>query len=317
MTIDRRFVVVGNGKMASDILQVIEHCDAAKAVGAIGDPRHEAPQSRLAESCKRLRIPYAQASDINAPDAVACISAMRPDFLVSANNFQIFRKPTLTLAPQGIVNFHNGPLPRYGGLNACSWALVNGEGEHGVTWHMVDAGIDSGPILAQHRFPVDPDERAITLIARCIQEGIVLFETLLPKLVAGSAAPIMQKDAERLYYGARDRPFAGALPWWEGAEILGRLSSALAFHPLPNLFYRPRFATTGFPGLFAGELSIREGASGAAGTIAAVGEPLTVNAEGCQIVLDAVYDAAGEEIPASDLPKRFGLFPGAVLERAL
>lgn len=315
MTIARRFVVVGNGKMASDILQLIDRCDGAEAVGAIGDPRHEAPQSRLAETCARLSLPYLQARNINTAEAVDSMVAMRPDFIVSANNFQIFRGPLLGLATYGIVNFHNGPLPRYGGLNACSWALINGEATHGVTWHMVDAGIDSGPILAQRQFEVAAEDRAITLIARCIQEGIGLFQDLLPKLVAGAVAPVQQSAVDRLYYGMKDKPFAGDLPWWEGEEVLSRLSRALSFHPLPNLFYRPRFGAAGFAPLYAGDFSVEPRTVSAAGTVANEGGTLVLNGPECRLLLDAVYDAAGDEIPPRELGTRFGLPEGAMLQR--
>ena len=235
-----RFVVVGVGKMASDVLKLLHAAPGADPVLAIGDPAREAAQSRLAADCAKLGVVHVAARRLDAPEVLAALRAADPDYIVSANNFMIFRDGALAAARRGVVNFHNGPLPRYGGLHACSWALFNGEREHGVTWHLVDSGIDSGPLLAQKRFPIGEEDTAIGLIARCIREGVGLFAEILPGLVDGTLAPRPQDHAGRLYYGAKDRPFGGDLPWAHGVEPARRLARALSFAPMPNLFFRPR-----------------------------------------------------------------------------
>ena len=58
---------------------------------------------------------------------------------------------SLELARQGAVNFHDGPLPAYAGLNAPVWAILNREATHGITWHLIEGGIEElpGPLAAQ------------------------------------------------------------------------------------------------------------------------------------------------------------------------
>ena len=46
------------------------------------------------------------------------------------------------------INFHDGPLPGYAGLNVTTWALLAGEREHAVTWHLMTADVDAGEIVA-------------------------------------------------------------------------------------------------------------------------------------------------------------------------
>lgn len=252
-----RFVVIGNGKMAIDVMQALWSTPGAKVTLCIGDPAYETAQSRLALACGDRGIPYRINANINSAEIIAAMREAAPDYLVSANNFQIFRTPSLSVPRFGVVNFHNAPLPRYGGLNACSWALMNGEREHGVTWHLVDAGIDSGPILTQRCFPIEAEDTAISLISRCIRLGVEVFRPLAQELVAGTAKPLSQRHEDRLYFGLKDRPFDGELPWWEALSEVRRLARALSFHPMPNLFFRPRFGVDPDKPLFAERIDVR------------------------------------------------------------
>lgn len=57
-----------------------------------------------------------------------------------------------------IVNIHNSLLPKYRGMHAFTWALIHGETEIGYTAHLVDVGIDAGPILSQVSFEVEEED---------------------------------------------------------------------------------------------------------------------------------------------------------------
>ena len=71
------------------------------------------------------------------------------DWLLSIANLRIIPEAVLALPTKGAVNFHDGPLPRYAGLNTPAWAIINGEAQHGVSWHMIEGGVDEGDLLAQ------------------------------------------------------------------------------------------------------------------------------------------------------------------------
>ena len=70
------------------------------------------------------------------------------DWLFSIANLEMIPESVLARAKAGAVNFHDGPLPRYAGLNAPVWAILAGETAHGITWHMIEGGIDEGDVLA-------------------------------------------------------------------------------------------------------------------------------------------------------------------------
>lgn len=75
-----------------------------------------------------------------------------------------------------LINIHNSPLPKYRGANPINWALKNREKIHGVTVHEIDLGIDSGKILNQVFFPINPDEDEVEdVYRRCLGYGYELF----------------------------------------------------------------------------------------------------------------------------------------------
>jgi len=97
-----------------------------------------------------------------------------------------------TLARFGgrILNIHPALLPKYGGkgmygMRVHEAVLAAGETESGVSIHIVDAEYDTGPIIAQERVPVDPEDTAETLAARILQKEHTLYPETLQKIVTG------------------------------------------------------------------------------------------------------------------------------------
>src|SRR5437588_9696410 len=68
-------------------------------------------------------------------DTVTFLSQHSFDYLFSIINPHILSKQILALPRRGAINFHDSPLPRYAGSYATSWAILQGERVHGVTWH--------------------------------------------------------------------------------------------------------------------------------------------------------------------------------------
>lgn len=110
------------------------------------------------------------------------------DYLFSINNSYLLPASVLGLPRQQVINYHDSPLAAYAGVNATFWALVNGETEHGVTWHLVDVSIDTGDILVQHRFAIDPNTTSIQLNMRCYQAAVDSSKELIRTLRAGWSA---------------------------------------------------------------------------------------------------------------------------------
>ena len=128
-----------------------------------------------------------------------------PDFIFSINNFQILRPSLLKLPRDGAINFHNGPIPEYRGVNAPSWAIWNGEQAHGVSWHYMEPEVDRGDLAAAEEFPLSGDETALALTLRCIKVGVSLFETELDNILNGQKLTGAGRGKSR-YYSRKQLP---------------------------------------------------------------------------------------------------------------
>ena len=100
--------------------------------------------------------------------------------IVLAGFMRVLKEPMLKTFPRRIINIHPSLLPKYPGIAAWEQALRAGEKVTGVTVHYVDAGIDTGAVIAQREVPILPNDTAETLHAR-IQ---VVERELYPEVIA-------------------------------------------------------------------------------------------------------------------------------------
>lgn len=104
------------------------------------------------------------------------------EWVVLAGYMRMIKAPLLAAFPRRIVNIHPSLLPAFPGLEAWRQALAAGVAETGCTVHYVDAGMDTGEILAQRAVPVLPGDTAETLHARIQVAEHVLYPAVLAKL---------------------------------------------------------------------------------------------------------------------------------------
>ena len=102
------------------------------------------------------------------------------ELVVLAGFMRVLKEPMLGAFPQRIINIHPSLLPKFPGIESWKQALAAGEKITGCSVHYVDAGIDSGEIIAQRKVPVLPDDTAESLHAR-IQ---VAERVLYPEVIA-------------------------------------------------------------------------------------------------------------------------------------
>jgi methionyl-tRNA formyltransferase len=153
------------------------------------------------------------------------------ELLLNVHSLHVVHEQVLSAVRVGAFNLHPGPLPRYAGMNAPSWAIMNGEPRHGVTLHWMESGIDTGPIAYQSMFDLTPNDTALSISSRCSRLGLKLIEDLVRAEPA--AIPRRRQDfSERRYHGFKV-PFEGRVPW-HSAELVERFIRACNFYPLPS-----------------------------------------------------------------------------------
>ncbi|MBU4118739.1 MAG: hypothetical protein KJ555_08260 [Proteobacteria bacterium] len=230
----KKVAIIGNGKVAKECLAIVSACsgELCSLVSVVIDNSRGNITEDLKNYCLRNNINYIVSDNINDHSTIQYLRDREVDVVFSINNHQIIRGELLALPPEGIINFHNGPLPRYGGLNACTWAIFNGETRHGVTWHYVSSGVDDGDIVGQKFFEIKPDITALQLVMVCINEGIALFREIIPSILAGKVKRAKQDPTLRLYYFERMTPENGRINFCWDYNHIDRLVRALNYHPM-------------------------------------------------------------------------------------
>lgn len=109
--------------------------------------------------------------------------------LVCLAGFMRILSPAFTNRWRGrILNVHPSLLPAHRGLHPQRRALEAGDTESGCTVHLVDAGVDTGPIVLQRRVPVLPGDDEEALAARILAEEHVAYPDAVRTLLKGGAS---------------------------------------------------------------------------------------------------------------------------------
>jgi len=178
-------------------------------------------------------LPVLQPERARQPEFVAELARRCPDLIVVVAYGQLLPATVLELPRLGCVNVHASLLPRYRGAAPIQWALLNGESETGVTIMQMDAGLDTGPILAQRATPIRPEDTAETLHDRLAQMGAELLVETLPGLVSGTVQPRPQ-PAEGVSYAPKIQKDDGRIDWQLPARLIA--NRLRAFTPWPGAF---------------------------------------------------------------------------------
>jgi len=129
---------------------------------------------------------------------------LRPD-VIAVFGTSLIRGPLLGKGRFGIVNLHGGLSPEYRGADCTFWALHNGEPEKvGCTIHFIDAGIDTGRLIAHVSPAVKPGDDELTLFWRAVRDSADVYAEVIERLGRGEALGERQPGKGRLYQ-VRDR----------------------------------------------------------------------------------------------------------------
>lgn len=257
-------ILIGNGVLTVQCATVLEH---------------RGHRCRAVVSNNRELIAWATERKIAAyPDPKtaeqAFVATPAPaDYVLSIANLEILGDGILKQARIGGINFHDGPLPRYAGIHATSWAIMAGEQQHGVTWHRIGGRVDEGGLLLQREVAIAPDESAYTLNTKCLDAAMTSFGELLNDLEHKTLKELPQELSQRSYFGKFQRPAGeGFLDWSLPAAGLAALVRGLDFGPYPNrLASAKMLLTEGRSALVAGANVDEASPEGAApGTILAL-----------------------------------------------
>ena len=251
-----RIVFMGTPEFAVPSLQAL--VATGQVVGVVTQPDKPAgrgqqltppPVKRAAEAAG---LPVYQPPSLRKEAAAELLRQWQPDLIVVAAFGQILRQNVLELPRLGCVNVHASLLPRWRGASPIQHALLAGDEVTGITLMQMEAGLDTGPMLAVAETRIEPTDTAASLHDKLAALGGQLVTAQLDKLLAGALVPIPQEEALATYapligkedglldwnqtaaqLGRRVRamtPWPGAFTYWQGQPL-----KILAAHPVPEV----------------------------------------------------------------------------------
>ncbi len=230
--------VAGSGKLGASVLEPLL-ASTHEIVAVVQNGRTTKPWRRplstlVARVTPQLPEPLRIAAHNRIPiywldrmtaESLAPLQRYRPDLLITCGFGIILKKPLLDLPAVGCINVHSSLLPRHRGPNPFSHAILQGDTQSGVTFHITEEGIDTGGIVDQASFPIDPEdnslkvyykscdlarERVVAVVDRIEREGL-------------TATP---QDESLATYDPKLTPADLTVRWSDSAEYISRLVRA-------------------------------------------------------------------------------------------
>lgn len=178
-------------------------------------------------------LPVLQPERARDPAFWEALRQIAPDLVAVTAFGQILPQSILDLPRLGCLNVHTSLLPKYRGAAPIQWALLNGDSETGATIMKMNAGMDTGDIVACERTPIRPQDTAATLHDRLADLGGSLLARTIPGYAAGTIIPVPQPQ-DGVSHAPKIKKEDGHVDWRQPARVLWNRSRA--FTPWPGLF---------------------------------------------------------------------------------
>lgn len=253
-------------------------------------------------------IPVFQPEKLRRKSAIAELKEMGiPDLYVVAAFGQLLPQTVLDIPHQGCINVHGSLLPRWRGAAPLQAAIIAGDNETGITIMLMDAGLDTGPMLSKRAIPITDDETGESLHDKMAELGAELLIDTLPGYLDGTIQPVAQNDEATTYAPQISRE-DGNIDWTQPAAAIER--RIRAFTPWPGTFSYWDGKQIKILGgrVLAGK--------GPAGTVIEQDEVIAVGTGDGLLALDEVQLAGKKRVPVAEFVNGYPAFVGSQLTQS-
>ena len=180
---DPRIVVLASG--AGTLLQALLDSEIRRRIVAVGSDQPEAPALTRARAADvpTFVVPMAEDREVWNTDLVEHLQAHEADLVVTAGFMRVLGGPVIEAFENRVINSHPALLPSFPGAHAVRDAVESGVKVTGCTIHIIDDGVDTGPIIAQCPVPVDDGDTVESLHERIKEHERTLLVDVLGRVV--------------------------------------------------------------------------------------------------------------------------------------
>lgn len=178
-------------------------------------------------------IPVFQPESVRTPEFEQELRSLKPDCIVTAAYGRILPSSILAVPPKGCINIHASLLPAYRGAAPIQWCLIRGEKETGITFMLMDEGMDTGPVLAQEKIPVSQEMDAEALSHQLSQLAADHVNDVLEKWFSGAIRPVSQNHHKATMAPMLKKEM-GQIDWNQPAQSIHNLVRGL--YPWPGAY---------------------------------------------------------------------------------
>ena len=185
--------------------------------------------SAVAHAAEKHGISTLKPASLKGEDAARALAESRAEAMIVAAYGLIIPAPMLAIPPRGCINIHASLLPRWRGAAPIQRAILAGDAATGISIMQMDPGLDTGPVLLQHRVEIDPRETAGTLTEKLALLGASSMIEALSNL---DGLRPQSQESERATYAPKIEKTEARVDWTQANVAIDR--RIRAFNPTPG-----------------------------------------------------------------------------------
>jgi methionyl-tRNA formyltransferase len=232
-----RALFLGTPDIAKHCLEVMINDPHYEVVGVVTQPdrpagrKLELQPSPVKKLAVQHNLPVLTPENINTPEVLQQIEALKAEVAVVVAFGQILRKPLLAMFLNRVVNVHASLLPHLRGAAPIQRALINGDKQTGVCLQVMVRKLDAGPILGSRPIELSDEMNAYDLYKQCETLGAQLLTVDLMDYMRGNLTAVPQ-DESKVTFAAKIEKQEAEIDWNKSATEIHNLIRGLAMGPV-------------------------------------------------------------------------------------
>ncbi len=189
--------------------------------------------NRIKKCALEKKIFLLQPETLKKSTFLESLRALYLDLIVVVAYGKILPKEVLSIPKKGCVNIHFSLLPRHRGASPIQWALLSGDKKTGISFIVMDEGMDTGKIILQEEIDIEDNDNFLSLRKKLIEKAKAMLVKTLEMFYLDKIS-LKQQDVTKVTYAPLIRKEDGRINWEDSSVYI--LRKIRAFTPWPSAY---------------------------------------------------------------------------------